>query len=419
MVVSSNTVLACCTCSSTAGATSQAQWNQTISDLTDHLDDEMNAQETWMINVLLEDNILPAMMLMTEQLTTVAIKQVEIFGQFLDAKHQLETQRVLEKLQARAHKEYHPSITMCEFGSSVRSLAASERKAELTALVLSQRSLDRQLGSPYTSAAAGIDMDKMGRIERFKAAYCNPFDQNSGLWLMCRGSASQPASASTGLSDAERDRFNKDIDYSRTIDFPWTLNVDFLTSGAATYDEEDVFALSSYLFSHDVFTRPSPQLLATPSARTDASLTDMQKAYLDMRALVAKRSVAENALYTIVGRKAAGENGSRNQIVGMLNSIGITDTAEIDNLLGSDPSYYAQREILTNVMFQNPSFYTNLYDKPANVLRTGAAVQASRIMLKFDTLVDEHNKEMSLATLLELYIEDLQDTINDRAMGTR
>lgn len=401
----------------------------TVDVIENHLDAEFNAQQIWMISILFEDNILPAMMLMAEQLTVVAMHQVMIFGSFMDAKHQLESQRLLQQLQARAHKDYHPSVGMCEFGSATKSLAASERRGEVNALVLSQRSQDRQLGSTYTSAMYGIGLDKESRLEQFRGTYCDPWDQNNAMWLLCRGTVTP--GPTTGGPD-QRDRFNKDIDYARTVDAEWTLNVDF-TDANLTPEEEDVIALAAYLYAHDVFARVPAAMLDTPvDNRVGDQITDMQIAYMDMRSIVAKRSVAENSYNAIVGMKSSGTEGSREYLVAMLEELGITDPDDINQYLGNPtgtftntpmgpspngdeyyPSYYAQMEILTKKLYQNPDFYTNLYDKPANVARKKVAMQAIGLMQKFDMFKSYLRSEASLSVLLELAVMDLQEDIEN------
>lgn len=420
------TAKACCRCyDMIILGVDYPQWftgtDSTVAVIGTHVESEFNALETWMISVLLEDNILPAMMLMTEQLTVVAMSQVQIFGSFLDAKHQLETQRLLQKLQAEAHKNYHPSVGMCTFGSAVKSLAASERKGEIAAITLGQRSIARQLGSPNTSAVYGPGLDKEGRLAQFKGVYCNPRDHNNALWEMCRGSS--PVTGASSESTLVRRRYNKDIDYARTVDFPWTLDVDY-TDTAITQDERHVFALASNLYAHDVFVRPDAADLAPPSDDSiKAGLTDIQKAYMDMRSLVAKRSVAEASFNAIVGMKSAGTSGSREYLVALLQDLGIVDPsaptdpalaeAEIEKLLGNNPSYYAQMGVMTKKWLQNPNFYTNLIDKPANVQRKGVALQAIGLMQKFDMLKSYLRSEASLSVLLELAIMDLQDDVEN------
>lgn len=438
-----NAQFMCCNCANLVNSVSNDQWNTsgsgTVDVISNHLDAEFNAQEQWMIAVLLEDNILPAMMLMAEQLTVVAMYQVQIFGSFLDAKHQNETQRLFQKLQAEAHKDYHPSVGMCEFGSATKSLAASERKGEIVSIVLSQRSLDRQLGSPNTSGQYGVNLDKSSRVEQFKSTFCDPWDHNNGLWQMCRSTPS-PTGASPPVAPnaAARARLNKDIDYARTVDFPWTLDIDF-TDTDLTYQEEEVMALAANLYAHDVFERIDAAALSTPTDdRIGSGITDIQKTYMDMRSLIAKRSVAESSFNAIVGMKSAGTAGSRDYLTALLKNLGVgdpvdpTDLDEINFLLGHKtfdpgsppadplvaPSYYAQMEVLTKKIYQSPDFYTNLYDKPANVMRKNASIQAIGLMQKFDMFKSYLRSEASLSVLLELAVMKLQSDIENEINAT-
>lgn len=434
---------ACCHCNvDILLGIDEPQWfdagSGTVDVVNNHLDSEFNAQQTWMISVLFEDNILPAMMLMTEQLTVVAMSQVQIFGSFLDAKHQMETQRIFQKLQAEAHKDYHPSIGMCEFGSATKSLAASERKGEIAGLTMNQRSLDRQLGSPNQSATYGVSQDKESRIAQFKNRFCDPWDQNSGLWQMCRDRtidpASPPHSVATpvphiivpGPAPAEsvhRQNYNKDIDYVSLIDNPLTIDADF-TNTDETIDEGNIFALASNLYAHDVFYRPdAAELASPPDGRIGRDMTEMQKAYMDSRALIAKRSVAENSFNAIVGMKSEGTAGASEYLEGLLVDLGVvTPTSaapaaarlEARRLIGSNPSYFAQMEVLTKKVYQNPKFYSNLYDKPANVMRKGVALQAIGLMQKFDMLKSQLRSEASMSVLLELAVVKLQNRIENQ-----
>jgi len=361
-----------------------------------HHDLEVDQHEKFLVSVFFEDNILPAMQLMAEQLTISAMHHVGVIGTFFDAKHQMESQRLLQNLQATAHKDYHPSVGMCEFGSNIKSLAASERKGEVNAVLLSQRSLDRQLGAANTSAAEGPQQDFAARMDQFKKTYCDPQDSNNNLGGFCN----------TGSSNEQRARFNKDIDFVRTVSLPWTLSADF-TDGAldAQGTEEDIFALASNLYSHEVFSPPSS--LADDA---DGVITEAQQVYLDMRALTAKRSVAETSFNAIVGMKSEGSGGSKEFMAGILEELGIED-ADMTDLIGEKPSYHAQMEILTKKIYQNPDFYTNLYDKPANVSRKGVAMQAIGLMQKFDMLKSTLRKEASLSILLELAVSEQQDEI--------
>lgn len=421
-------------CCSDCNSTSQSATTDTISEVNQHTTLEFAAHRVWIYSILWEDNILPAMMFMADQLTSVAMKQTEIIGGFFDAKHQMETQQVFQELRTRAHKDYHPSVGMCTFGSSVKSLASSERIGEINAVVLSQRAQDRALGNANTLGSSGIDGDSRGRLKQFREVYCDTRDNNNGLEFMCDHEQDQnPRSGNLGAVDKKR--INKDIDFARTLEAPWTLDVNFTDGGGApSADEEDILALAGNLYGREVFNRVAANLLETTipdgDSRTDESLKSVQKAYMDARSILAKRSVAENSFNAIVGMKSAGTAGSRNYLEALLAELGIDDSAEnvstrdgstqtqLDQLLGDNPSYYAQMEVLTKKIYQNPDFYTNLYDKPANVERKGVALQAIGLMQKFDLFKSYLRNESSLSVLLELSLIDLQEEVESKMANT-
>ena len=341
-----------------------------------------------MLNTFWLQNVLPAMMMMTNQLSAVAMYQVMVIGTFFDAKMQLETQQLLQRLQAEAHKDYHPSEGICTIGTNVRSLAASERRSEMTSLLMSRRFLDRQLRNAST-AGGTADTDVTARIQHFRDTYCNPADNNGALEALC------------GTTGGPTARQNKDIDFTRTIATPLTLNVNFTAgAGTPTPDEEDVLAMAANLYAHRLL----------PSDLQDNILRDEQL-YLDFRALAAKRSVAQNSFNALVGMKAEGSVNDEQYMYAILEELGISDNAEIVRLLGENPSYYAQMELLTKKALQSPQFYINLYDKPTNVTRKGVALQALSLMQNRDLFKSSLRTEAILSLLLELELEDEQNTI--------
>ena len=80
------------------------------------------------------------------------------------------------------------------------------------------------------------------------------------------------------------------------------------------------------------------------------------------------------------------------------------DPKDIEIRLGKKPSYFAQMEILTKDIYQNPEFYSNLYDKPANVERKSAALLAIEIMQDRDIYKSLLRSEAVLATLVEVML---------------
>ncbi len=425
----------CNTCFFEVSMAEERIWIEAEDKFDVKIDDSFKVLQRFIIHQIWEQSVLPAMMLSAEQLTAVAMQQAMAIGMFIDAESQLDAQLLLQEIRAKAHKDYHPSIGMCEFGSVMKSLAASERRGEITAVILSQRSQDRQLGQRDSSGMYGHDLDKSSRINHFKGLFCNIKDRGgaltpnvSALLSLCSLNVAWNDSA---FDEAARVRMNKDIDYFSLVDSPWSLSIDFTneeildtsnTPNINNEDEEHILAMASNLYAHDTFPRIPAILLAN---KPDEELTIMQKAYMDMRSIVAKRSVAENSFYAIAAMKAEGNYpidssdnrtgpmSSRIYMEHILKELGVPSTEALE-LLGENPSYYAQMEILTKKLYQNPDFYTNLYDKPANVERKTVALQAIKLMQKFDFLKSFLRDEASTSILLELAVSDLQGEIEDQ-----
>ena len=358
----------------------------------------------WYDQTLWQRNILPAMIQMGSQLAAVGTHQVAAIGMFLDAQQQLETQRLLQQLHAQATKDYQPSEGLCEFGTRMKSLASTERKGEANALILSDRSNDRLLGNKGTVTLGGSVDDTRIRFDQFQTTYCDTYDNNGSFKFIC------PDLAPDGDPDqAQMARFNRDVDYQKTIQDPWTIGFDFTMGGDPASADQDVIAMANNLYGYDSFVRVGSIGLKN---RDDDSITGLQQSYLGMRAAVAKTKVAENSFNALMAMKGEGSVGSRDFIVSYLEELGLP-TAEIDEFLGENPSYYAQMEILTKKAYQSPMFYTNLYDTPTNVARKGVAIQAIGLIQKFDLLKSYLRTEASLSILLELSVQQLQRQVED------
>ncbi len=385
-------------CSQQCAEVSARQTEDTIQ----HLKDAFDNHRDWMVHAVFEQNLLPALMLMTEQITAMAMHQVVVIGSFLDAKHQLETQRLFQELTARAHKDYQPSEGMCTFGTAVRSLAASDRNTTLSAIAFSRRGLQRELLSGSGVSSGGQASDSLSRIAKFRSTYCNTSDNNGGggLQNLC----------DEGISAS---RLNKDIDYTRTFDTPLTLNVDFAndTGSTLTPDEEDVFALSANLYAH---TLP-PNILGNDLADTQGNISNSTAVnrYMAIRALTAKRSVARNSFASIAAMKTQGNGEAQPYLYAIAKEMGLTED-DVKKYLGDKPSYYAQTEVLTKVIPQSPNFYVELIDKPANVARKTVALQAIELMQRRDMYRSILRSESILSVMLEsALIEQQEKAVND------
>lgn len=363
----------------------------------EYITEEFLMQREWMVRVFFEQHILPAMMLFTEQISAMAMHQMVVIGSFLDAKQQLETQRLFQELTARAHKDYHPSEGMCVFGTNVRSLAASDRNIDLSAMGFSNRMRSRELLSGSGVTTMGADSDFLSRVKQFREIYCNPRDNANGLALLCP-------------SPQDLTRANKDINYSATFDTPLTLNVDLTeNTGGASADEADVFALAANLYAHI----PAPPISSNNLKFNDRINEQGVSQYMNIRALAAKRSVATNSFASIAAMKSQGEQEVQPYLYALMREMGVgtDDPEEITKYLGERPSYFAQMEMLTKKLYQNPTFYTELYDKPANVERKNVSMQAIELMQKRDIYRSILRSEAILSVMLETSLLEEENKI--------
>jgi hypothetical protein len=357
------------------------------------LEIEFSTHEAWMSNEWWSGYVEPGLERLTDEIRNALSLEVAAIGTFFDAQNEMGAMRALQEITATTMKNYAVSDTICEFGTLSRSLAASQAKGKNNQLVLSERSQNRQLGQYNMAAAEGSQQDRSTRLTQFRADYCDPADFGTGMSSLCNGTATD-------------DRQNIDINFTRAVDTKPTLNVDF-TNAAVTNDEKDIIALANNLYAHKLFDRINVDSLNSDQA------TDTQSSYLDQRSIVAKRSVAENSFNELVGEKSAGTEGSRTYLLQVLRNLGLSN-ADAAKYVGENPSYDAQMEILTKKLYQDPAFYANLMDSPANVNRQYAALQSFGLMQKRDIFETIMRSEILLSMVLEMEISKYQDDIQNR-----
>ena len=360
-----------------------------------------------------------AMAELTEYLSAYGLYQVEMVGSFFDAKNQLETSRLIFKLQAEAHKDYHVGESFCWIGTNARSLAASESRSRLNMLAMSKIAMDHQLGKQSTSSAHDDVGDKTGRWHQFVDTFCDQRDNGwtgagTGLERACDRDGAGPVVVFGAMN---RSRVNIDLDYTKLIEIPRTLNINF-TNAAATLDEESVLAMSSNLYGNIV---PSRSIEYSKMKDYNAA----RSLYLDQRTIVARRGIAQNSFNAIVAMKSAGTSGATTggntaaYMAAIFQELmpGGTPDAEIFEVLGENPSYYAQLEALSKKIYENPKFFAKLYDTPANVERKGVAMKAIELMVDRALFESELRQEMLLSTMLSTELDRDFRRINKNMSG--
>lgn len=380
-----------CSCSDDEHQQTRKLIRSEHSETRDFITREFKKHELWFLDTFFKDRIRPALMLMAEQLSAVGMQQMLILGAFFDAQDQLDRQRLFQEKTALAHKNYQPSTGMCTFGTVTRSLAPAERNAAFTPLVLSKRSQDRALRLQFSNSGRGTESDRKGRLAQFVSRYCDRADNNSGLEYLCPQNA------------PEKTR-NNDIAFTKLVDHPRTLDIDF-SDRDATDDEQDVMALASNLYGHDV---------AEVTKKSIMEYTAVDDEYMDLRSIIAKRSVAENSFYAQVGLKSKAPGTTTDTTVPymkvLLKTLGVESADDMAFLLGDRPSYYSQLELLSQRLYQDPVFFTDLYDKPANVERKKAALDAIGLMLDRDSFKSELRSEALISVWLETELMNYQES---------
>jgi len=351
------------------------------------------------LNDALNNDWLPTFPEMSDQFSAVTMHQIFGIGAILDAKHQLETQRLLGQLRAEAHKNYRGSEQMCRYGTNVRSLAATEELGRVNKRMLSQVLQQRLTLRSGSTGERGRYYDQRNRFDQFRRIYCDPQENGGTLGTgaqtrICTDAAGGP-------------RVNNDIDFTRLVDTRLTLNVNF-TDDNLTNDEQDVLALARNLYSHELLDFKPDDVLNRQG--NDVNV-------LRMRSLHALRSVAHNSFSEIVGMKSAGSGTVSTFMNEMIEELGVPQ-ADVAAYLGANPSYFAQMEVLTRKMYQNPTFYTNLYTSPENLKRTGVALQALQLMHDRDRYEASLRREMLLSTILEMKIRESQEVV-EKLIGGR
>jgi hypothetical protein len=377
-----------------------------------------------------------AMKMMTHQLYAAISHQIFIIGPFVDAKIQLETQREIQRLTAEAHKDYMPSDTMCRFGSFMKSIPDTEERVGFNKLAMNNMLMANYTNRKNSVGAGGFDDDIKSRLQQYRRTYCDTRDNRDGLAFLCdhdgnyaAGTRGAAVPGGIGAVNVVRPgplppgpvpppitsyRMNKDIDFPRTMNYPYTLNVDF-TDDNLTYDEEDVLALGRSLYW--------PIVLQPAKER---NIVNDQELYMDVRSIGAFQNIAHNSYIEIAAMKSRAATlpppgpattppqdiSGWNFMKSMMREFGMTDM-DIHELLGEYPSYYAQMEVLTKKMYENPDFYTNLYDTPVNLDRIYATMDTIRIMQQRDQFESKLRQEMITSLMLEEVLRARHDVVND------
>ena len=115
--------------------------------------------------------------------------------------------------------------------------------------------------------------------------------------------------------------------------------------------------------------------------------------------------------------KSKGTSEVQPYMQAIVEEMGLSE-AEALKFINERPSYYAQMGLLTKTLYQNPTFYTDLYDKPVNIDRKIVSMQALEIMQRRDMYRSNLRREAIEAVWLEGALETLEDDVDNRIAET-
>ena len=299
-------------------------------------------------------------------------------GSYIDARNLMDTLRALQVSTSQTLVNYAPSNSVCTFGTLSRSLARTDALSKANHLAFSKIMMDRDIqkeNTLYSNAGIGI----FSALEDFKKKYCNKKTNGGFLDGYCQSAAATPDIL-----------YDRDVDFTRVFDVPLTLDADFTDSAAATGDKESIIAL------FDNLSKVQPMMSSDGNSWNprDNSITTQ-----DFRALAAIRTVTANSFGALVSEKVKSTSQSTQYMKDIIKKLGLND-ANATKLIGANPSYFAQMEVMTKKLFQDPSFYANLYDGEANVDRQRVAMKAIELQQDRDFLESLRRREMLLSVYL-------------------
>ena len=370
-------------------------------DIADRITQSFHEIRDFISDDYFKKYVLPSIQRMTQHLSAAALNQTFIIGTFFDAKQQLEARRNFEALKFEAHKDYQPSQGFCSIGTSARSLVHSDLSARQNAHALNRLSMLRATSNqslPTYDSAKSDDTEE--RWDRFVRVHCDvrsngfggPNEKAHGLDGVCK-------------SGVRPEDMNKDVDFTAGLDQKRTVNVNF-TNAAMEGDEHNIMALGQNLYGSNNLPAKVVGFLKSK---------EESHRYFPLRSIMAKRNVARGTFDAHVAMKSSGLNSDAQSdpetyryLAAALSDLGMSET-EILELIGENPSYFAQLEVLSKRLYQSPNFIAALYDSPANVKRKAAALTAINLMVDRAIFESEMRQETLLSVLLTTdYRKDYQ-----------
>lgn len=343
----------------------------------------------------------PDMMDMATRWADSFLIEAAMIGGFFDAQAHSDSLRSLQRMTAEAMRDYMPGEALCQFGTLSRTLASTSAFNTRTKLRYSTQAIQRQMvrkGSNPAEAQAvkrepGRSADRLGRWAQYVGKFCDKTNEDNGLDGVCSG--------------GNNIFFNRDVDYARAFDDPRSFR--------ETIEEPALFGLMNNLYAQNIALNTPDTDKMSVGGKSEGVNT-----WLDLRSAAAKRSVATNSFAAIAAMKTATPNSTTQMkavapfVVQIMKNLNFSNTDITKRfVMESGVSYFGQMEALTKFIYQDPHFFIELQDKPANVERQQTSMKAIQLMQERDMFESLQRSELLLSTLLELYLVKEQQKVGD------
>ncbi len=363
--------------------------------IRDYLADRMNVhrrggggERSFLFDIYWNDVIRPKVEAMLNKIISTSLKKTTAIGGFVDAQNNVRAQTALQAGQAEAARDYAVSEQLCRFGTLGQNLAADEQNARQAQLAIATQEMQRNLGARQSIAQAGSATDVASRMSEFIMEYCDPKSAGSGLGLMCP----QGGTKRRFTAVPKDQRFDRDIDYVRTLDHVSTVDFNMRSENNEPGDQ-DILALGHNLYGNRQISGRS----TTNDMKNDAG----QKLYFKIRSVATSRAVALNSYAAIAGMKTRGSGGTQRFMRALMLELG-EDARLADEALGEAPSYFAQMGFLTKKLYQSPNFIIDLMEGKTNVDRQSTAMEGVELMQDRDLYQSMKRSEMLLAIMVQI-----------------
>jgi hypothetical protein len=344
--------------------------------------DEVKKHQSWLETNFWKQNVEPELKKAQATISAHLLASNALQGNLLDTQTKLGTMLTRQTEEADIALNSIPSNALCRFGTLSQDMVKRDEATSAKQRALVKASLDRQLYQPkQDQSLMSVTGDLTARYNKFRTDFCDTKSYAEGFKEIC--------------SPAKDTSVNLDIDYTRLIDTNSTIQ-----AGDA---EQAVIPMMHNLFANRI---ASESLLKALQNNDTKNAPD---SILDLRALIAKRSVAENSFQAIVARRSEGTEKAAEHMKALLKAMGISEDSEVVKYIGAKPSYHAQMELLTKRLYQDDDFYKNLMDNPSNVSRQYAAMQSFGLMQQRDIYDSIQRAELILSLIVEMELSKVAD----------